>query len=281
LTSVKRFSVIVICAVIAAVAGTAVCGGYASASDPSGFEELQNIGYDLGDYQASLTYYSCTMNTAGVCFAFEVILDSDFLLKSSTVEGNVLKYPDILAEFEKLFQSIGYKTELNNNGELLAYLYFDSMTDYYVASGRNGYELPDPSENKKSGFLFTEYYSTSETVFAAVDSGEGIVSRIFDGIVALGADKDKILLKYVYGTPYKTISTDADEKKYDYNQGIYLHSFNMNLSNKDREIHLTNRSPNAWGFYLLAVIAAVIVIAVPLTVCIVKLKKKKEEQISG
>lgn len=281
LTVKKALFATILIAISVVFAGTSVAGETAEAAPGfSNLEELKNIGYDLEGYDASVTYYSYTLNTSGVYFAFEVTLDKEFLLRAGSVEDCVYRYPDMLGDLENMFSAAGYKVQLDEfNGQILSYMEFASTTDYYVATGRDGYEVSENSADKKTGFLFTDYYSSSKTPFSNIGSEGNFLDVIYRKLKELGATEDKILLTYVYGTPYKTITSDADKTGYNYERNIYTHSFEMTIAEKDRVINLKNHSPNAWGFYILAIACAVPFIAVPITVAVLRKKKQEEKHV--
>ncbi len=241
-----------------------------------GIDELKDIGYDLRGYDAEIGYYSQTLSNSGIYIAFEVTLDKDFLARAGAVEDCVYRYPQMFGELEKAFTAMGYTIDCDkNNGQLLASMTFESTTDYYIATGRNGYESNESSANVKKGFFYNDYYSSTVTAFSSVENEGNLLNLIYEKCLALGAEKEKIKLSYFYGTPYKIISTDADQVTYNRNKKLYVHRFDMTPSTKDREIHFTQHSPNSWAFYLIAVIVAVPVIAAPLAIAITKRKKKE------
>lgn len=265
----------IIVAMSCCFSGVVACADSA-APDFCGLEELKGIGYDLKGYDAEIGYYSYTLSNSGVYFAFEVTLDKDFLKRVGEVEDCVYRYPEMFGELETMFTAMGYTVDCDkHNGQLLASITFDSTTDYYIATGRNGYESNESSATVKKGFLYNDYYSSTVTVFSSVEDEGNLLNTIYQKCIDLGAEKEKIKLSYFYGTPYKIISTDADQVEYNYNKKLYVHRFDMTIETKDREIHFTQHSPNSWAFYLIAVIVAIPVIAVPLAIAIAKRKKKE------
>ncbi len=274
--------VIVLTVATIIVVAASVCfsdfSAYADTDSPDlcGLDELKDIGYDLKGYDAEIGYYSYTLSNSGVYIAFEVTLDKDFLARAGVVEDCVYHYPEMFGELETAFTTMGYTVDCDEyNGQLLASVTFDSTTDYYIATGRDGYESNESSATVKKGFLYNDYYSSTVTVFSSVEDEGNLLNLIYGKCLALGAEKEKIKLSYFYGTPYKIISTDADQVGYNYNKKLYVHRFDMTPETKDREIHFTQHSPNPWAFYLIAVIVAIPVIAVPLAIAITKRKKKE------
>lgn len=259
---------------VAAIPVSVGVGEAATVSDsPSigDMDELRDIGYDLNGYEVEIGYYSYTLKGSGVYFAFELTLDKNF---RGRIERS--RCSAMFLELKKIFYEMGYTVRTDsNNGQILGQLNYSSTTDYYIATGRDGYEVGTASTPSKKGFFFNEYSSASVSPFSIIEEEGNILNVIYEMCLNLGADKQKILLSYYYGTPYKIIDTDADIKKVDYDKSVYVHRFNMTLEDKDRELHFTQRSTNAWAFYLLAVLAAVPVIAVPLVISIKKQKKKE------
>lgn len=240
-------------------------------------DTIPGVGYDLDGYYVSIAYHNYTLRNSGVYFAFVITLDKEFHRNISLSENNVVYDCALLAQIETLFKTIGYTVVCDDfNGQLYAYISYDTMTDYYIANGLDGYEVSQSDATEDKGFLFTDYYTESKTVFSVIGSGDNVIDACLELCEEAGAPEDKIALRYVYGTPYKIISSDADSVTYNSQNSLYLHSFNLIVADKDRVIHLKQHAPNPVGWYVLAVIIAIPVIAVPLTIMIVKRKKKQE-----
>ncbi len=249
-------------------------GNYAYADDGVFSDETADIGYDLKGYEASITYHSYTLSGSGIFFAFEVTLDKEFLKSLASIDNREYFYQDLLDELEVFFKGLGYKIEKDEyNGQIIAFAEFDTVTEYYASMGRDGFEVYEDNGDVKKGFFFNDYYSKSTTVFSGITDEENVLNMVFNKCLQLGATKEKILLVYAYGTPYKTITSDAEEVEYDISGGIYVHRFNMTLATAGREINLVNHSPNAWAFYTIAVVVALVIIIVPMTIAIKKKKK--------
>lgn len=238
---------------------------------------IPGIGYDLDGYYVSFSYHNYTLRNSGVYFAFVITLDKDFHHKISLSDNNVIYDCALLKQIEILFKVMGYTVVCDDfNGQLYAYLSYDTMTDYYIANGLDGYETSDSDATEDKGFLFTDYYTESKTVFSLIGSGDNVIDACLELFKEAGAPEDKIALRYVYGTPYKIVTSDADSVTYNTQRNLYLHSFNLTIADKDRVIHLKQHAPNSVGWYVLAVIIAIPAIAVPLTIMILKRKKKQE-----
>ncbi len=249
-------------------------GGYEISPDVN--EWVNSAGYDLGGYQISIAYRSYTKNISGVYHGFTVTLDKTFLAQSGTVDKGVFYYCSLFSYLEEVFTFSGYTVTVDAiNGQFDAWLEFDSMTDYYIASGIDGYQVDKSSAEKKSSFLYTDYHSQTTTVFTIIEEEGNLLNEILNACYKVGAERDKILLTYVYGTPYKMINTDADEKSYSSAEKLYLHSFNMTMGETGRVINLYQHVPNSVGWYVLAVIIALPFIAVPLIYMILKKKKAR------
>ena len=237
------------------------------------------VGYDLsGDYQVSIAYHSYNTKYAGPYYAFVITFDQALLMEIIDEADDLLNLqPEIFTYIGSLFRYNGYTVSKDNKGRLIAYLSFDSLTDYYIASGRDGYEVNQSSGDKRKSFLFIDYYTQMQTVFSRIEEEGNILNAILQSLYGVGAERDRILLTYTYGTPYKMISSEADNIVYNTNRQLYLHSFNMTMATSDRTIHLRQHSPNSVGWYSLAIIIAIPVIAFPLAIAVIRHRKNKEE----
>lgn len=238
---------------------------------------IPGVGYDLDGYDVAFSYHNYTLRNSGVYFAFVVTLDKNFHRTISKTENNVAYDCLLMDKIKLIFSSLGYTVVSDDfNGQLYAYLSYDTMTDYYIANGLDGYEVSESDATEDKGFLFTDYYTETDTVFSLIGAGDNVIDVCVNLCKEAGAAEDKILLRYVYGTPYKIITSDADSVTYNSQRSLYLHSFDMTVADKDRLIHFTQHAPNPVGWYVLAVIIAIPVIAVPLTIMIIRRKKKQE-----
>ena len=120
------------------------------------------------------------------------------------------------------------------------------------------------------------YTSTFQTVFVGIKTEGRFVNRIYNACVAAGISDEKMILSYVYGTPYseKMIKSSADKVTYSATERMYYHQFDMSVSESEKYITINQRVPNSAGWYLIAVIIGLVVLAVPLTVLIVKKKRR-------
>lgn len=243
-----------------------------------GVEGLSGIGYDLNGYQASIAYHSYTLNISGVYYGFVVTLDRNFLMSTGRVDNGVFYPSDMFDYLKTLFSYNGYTVSVDEfNGQMTAYLKFSGTTDYYVAVGRDGYMTYEKNTAENKGFLFNEYRSDIKTEFSRIEEEGNLLNLVLSACYGVGAERDKILLTYTYGTPYKVIDTDADSVNYSYDKRIYLHTFNMTMDTADRTISITQRNPNSVGWYALAVIIALPFIVAPAVFAAVKRRKKGRE----
>ena len=231
------------------------------------------IEYDLDGYKVKLTYDYVVEFGSGVYFAYEVTFDSEYYATIVDKEGL----------FEKLtytFDVGGFNVESDvPHGKMIASVAYESMTDYYVANGIDGYEVSEEEENVKKGFFYNEYTSTFTTLFTNLKTEGRYVNRLYTICQELGLQDQDILLEYVYGTPYdsKLITSTADSVTYSASSRIYRHSFLMTVDEMNKEISIFQRSPNSTGWYLIAVAIGLVVISVPLTICIIKRKERTHD----
>ncbi len=239
-------------------------------------EEAETVGESIPDAYAKITYENFVLYGTGRHLAYTLTYDYDYFKKrkaSLTVLLNNLK---------QSFETNGYSVSIDTiKGYFCAAYDFETTEEYYRAAGYDGF---NPEENDadvivtKSAF-YNEYSYTTKTVFVDVDKNYKFVGRILsEGCTKAGIPNEQIKMIYVYGTPYgaKTISTDADETTYSADEKLYFHKFYITQDTLNREIHITQRVPNTTVWYVIAVAAGLVVFAVPLTIFILRRKKKKE-----
>lgn len=155
---------------------------------------------------------------------------------------------------------------------------YDSYTDMYIAYGHDGYEVDEGADIPEKGVFFNKYTSTMATPFASI---EGTIIEDIAGYLTLinGIDAIDVAYVYNYGTKYspQLISSDADSIYLYRAENIYIHKFLMNKYTLDRQITLTQTSPNTLVWYGLALGVAACLTAIAITVAILCGKKQKEE----
>lgn len=228
-------------------------------------------GYDLGEYSVKINYCYFVEYISGIYFAYEVIFDREFY---SGVEDKSA----LMNAVKDTFVKNNYKVKVDNqNGKMTAYLEFDSITDYYVAAGVDGYDKNEKKEPIKSTLFYQDYVTESYTVFADIKKEGRFINKIYTACSSFGIADDKILMNYIYGTPYdeKMITSTADSVTYSSSNRLNYHIFEITMSDIDRKISIYQHVPNSKGWYLLAIIIGVVVLSVPLTILIVKKKKER------
>ena len=240
--------------------------GFSANADKTGM-----AGYDLGEYSVKINYCYFVEYISGIYFAYEVIFDREFYygLEDKSAVLNAVK---------DTFVKNNYNVDIDNiNGKMTAYLEFDSVTDYYVAAGVDGYEKNEKKEPVKSTLFYQDYASESYTVFADIKKEGKFINKIYTACSSFGISDDKILMNYIYGTPYdnKMITSTADSVTYSSANKLYYHTFVITMSNIERKVSIYQHIPNSKGWYLIAILIGVAVLSAPLTVLIVKRKKEK------
>ncbi len=239
------------------------CIAYAETEDGSGFD----IGNGC-DVQILYHYYIEYMS--GVYFAYEVKFDRDFY---SAVEDKKA----LIVSVKDTFVKNGFSIDVDlDNGRMTAYLSYPTLTDYYISQGYDGYEVSEKRDPTKKTLFYTEYTSSFQTVFASIKTEGKFVNRIYKACLDAGISDEKMLLSYVYGTPYgkRTITSSANIVNYSAADHMYYHRFDTTVAECDKFITIYQRVPNSSGWYMIAVIAGIVVLAVPLTVLLVRKKRR-------
>ena len=232
------------------------------------------VGEDLGEWQAAVEYHAYTLSGNGLYYAFVVTFDNDFFLSSGTTENNVFAPSSAFNDLAALFTKAGYVVTKDGktDGKLKASITYEDTVDYYIDNGMTGYDVNVRSGEETKTFFFTDYTRRSATPFSSITREGSLLNRVLAVLTTAGAQEDGIRLTYVYGTPYKIVRTDADRVRYAESSSLYLHSFDMTVESSDRTMTISQRSPNPTGWYVVAIFVGAIVIAVPLTILIIRKK---------
>ena len=242
---------------------------YTSESD-----EQAKAGTSLDNGYSMIVFSNYTLYGTGKYFEYKFIYDYSYYQKKKSVLTN------LLADLESSFKSNGYNVSVNNyTGELIAYIKFDTTEDYLKATDYSGFDVEDDEYDSvvKTGF-YTDYSYKMKTIFEDVDKDYKYIGRLYSiGCVKAGINKEDVILKYVFGTPYKqsAIRSSADQVLYSAGDKLYLHIFNMTFDTKDREIEITQHVPNTPVWYAVALAAGVVVFTVPFAIYMSKRKKKE------
>ncbi len=243
------------------------CVGVTSADEILSLEDV------LGDNKVMFEYKNYILDGSGVLRSFSVTLNSNVVLaEESTLDA-------IYRPLELKFKRLGYKIQIDMEyNRFTAYYRFDSITDMYRSLGIDGYEKYEDDSKVKKGLLYNEITNTQNTVFAGLseDKTEDVINFTNNFILDLSnVTKEDIRYRYSYGTPYKTVKTDANTTSYYNEDRIYVHSFDLNYQTKDKVITLVQFAPNTTMWYLFAIIFAVIVMIVPITIYLVNIRRRK------
>lgn len=235
-------------------------------------EEMQGV--DLGHYDVKLSYCNFILNTSGAYRAFEIIFDKNFIEEKLFSDDELFEFLNPLSE---LIKSMGYAPIVNTkSNSIKGELVFETLTDLYIAMEIDGYDNTKSNIVTQTSFLYKDIFIKQDSPFKNIEEREGALKDILSYFYASGIARDTILLNYIYGTPYKIVSSDADKVTYSVNHRIYLHSFDMNMDMTTvRKINLKQHIPNTAGWYGMAAIIALLVISVPLTITLLRYKNRK------
>ena len=232
----------------------------------------QEDGFKLeNDYQVKIVYSQILGFGNGIKFSYEVVFDDDFYMATEDKKG-------LINSVKETFVNNGFKVETDEvNGKMKAERSFDTLTDYYIAMGEDGYSENKKSVPDKKTFFYSYYSSTSKTVFADLKTEGRYVYRIYKACSEAGLEDDKMTLYYVYGTPYgeEAITSTANSVRYASSERIHYHTFVFAVEERDNTVTIYQKSPNVWAWYLMAIVAAVVVAAIPLAIVITKRRKEK------
>ena len=247
-----------------------ICSSCVNVQD-NAYAEKNSVGYELEEFSVKINYCYYVKYISGLYFAFEVIFDKDFY---STIDDKTAVFNSLKDTFVKN----NYKINIDMvNGKMSAYMDFDSVTDYYIAAGMDGYETNVSDKAEKKSFLYTYYVSENTTVFSDIKKDGKFINRIYNACLNIGLTDEDIVLNYIYGTPYneKLLTSDADSVSYSVTDRLYYHYYMMNMAETDRLIKIKQRVPNSTGWYFIAILTGIVVLSIPLVIYLLKKKKEK------
>ena len=268
----KKIKSIILITVLLLLAFTMTCCTYAVDSSLS--EESEKNGTDLKGAFAMISFYNYVKYGTGKYLAYKLTYDYSYYQKKKSTLNKLLE------ELKESFVKNGYTVSVNVfAGEMTASLSFETTEVYLRSVDYNGFVAEQDNYDSiiKTPF-YSEYSFKTTTLFTDIDKEYKFIGRIYYvGCVKAGIEKNNVLLQYVYGTPYKekTIRSNADSIVYSPDNNLYLHIFNMTIDTPDKEVVITQHTPNTPVWYCIAIAAGVVVMSVPLAVYLLKRKKKE------
>lgn len=184
-----------------------------------------------------------------------------------------------LARIAALAAANGFQTSAQTDGVEIVTERYDSLTDYYIASGATGYDPPSSDSGakvEKKGF-FNVYTTSTQTVFADI-SDTSLIGVVRGYVLDAGVAPDDLRYVYNYGTKYAktTIDSNATEIYYDRSLGIYVHEVRMNADGTDFVFEIRQTVPNAALWY--GLVLGVFLLAAALALA-VYLGRKRHQRI--
>ncbi len=245
-----------------------------TADDSASAQPSNELTYNLQGYYAEIIYRCYFLSNSGVRLEYCLLYDSDFYaLNKSLLSGALKTVSNFLSDND-------WEVDCNTNlGSVTSVLSFDSIADYYLFQGYNGFSREENlQEENHMTFFRTETTIKRQTPFVGLDDIQKMVGRIYvTGCQKVGIRREKLVLKYTYGTPYSTkiLTSDAMEINYSTEYGIYLHNFFIPSDKTDIYITMEEHKPNANGWYTVAVGASVLVALLPLGIYLYRKKRTK------
>lgn len=232
---------------------------------------------ETGDRVAEVIYNSFMYTDGSYEYDVQVYVNSSLVVEGLTSEQATAKKQAISEAFdtiERAFKSSGIAVkELNGDYCISAVLAtYDSATDRALANGETGYDVYESSAEVYNGFWYSWYVTKTQTVFASTDA-DNWLNYCTSVLTSVGGIKSEdIDYVFNYGTKYSvnTIASDADSIYYYTNEtdgvSAYVHEFRMTLATRARQITLVQHTPNVWSWYLIAIVAVLIIAGIAIIV---------------
>lgn len=205
---------------------------------------------------------------ASVVDRVEIVLDEEILLKN----GYSLTYAKEVAE--ELLTANGYTIVEGEDSVVTGEIVYSTLEEF-----REVYGEGDSDEGLSEGFLFDSYGNATTTPFASI-LNNGLDKMLKDTYFPLFDDQDleDVTYSYVYSTTYKSIESDAVIKEED---GYYVHQWTFTPTEaRYGTIYISQTIPNTTGWYFLAIVVALLIVAIGYAVVYYKAKKKSDEEDS-
>lgn len=248
-------------------------GFYAKAAEGLIADGLKN------DYLAEITFNNLNLTDGSVIRALQVYIDTAALTKDVSSTEKELRLWDVessLSFLAEQYKERGFTAKYEDGFLDITLEKFDSFTDLYIASGRDGYEESDGIRGLEWGFWYNKYTFSDKTIFSQMENT--IIQQITNQVADIrGIDEEDIAYIFNYGTLYskRTLDSDADNIYYYSKYAINIHKFVMDKDSLDREFTIYQYSPNVITWYCLAII----ITAIPAAAYIVYAYKKKNQTV--
>lgn len=280
----KIFASITIFLIIAVTGACLYAAGIRNVNERFGFYAEAEGGAEDGlerVFLSEITFNNLNLPDGSVIRALQVYVDIPKLcegLEGIQYEARKLDVDAKLDSLKTALQAKNYTVGYEAGFLDITLEDFDSITDLYIANGKNGYENEQDETPVDWGVWYNTYTYRDTTIFSTAQ-GTLIeeIALVVDSIA--GIAPSDIAFIYNYGTPYaeRTIESDAD-KVYRYTKlDINIHKFVMDETTLDREYTIYQHAPNVVSWYLLAIVA----VAIPAAAFTVYAYKKKKEADSG
>lgn len=199
----------------------------------------------------------------------EVVLDEE-IANANGYTLNVLKQ-----EVEKLLKLNGYDVvESDNDYTVTGEIIYETLAEFREVYGGN-----DDDEGLTEGFLFDTYGEYQSTPFSALITN-GTVKWVKDEYFSNFSDEalEDVRYGYVYATTYKSIESDGLVTEKD---GYYVHEWSFTAHEAEYgKMYVSQIVPNTTGWYFIAIVVALAIVAIGYALVAIKRKRKEIEEDS-
>ncbi|MDR3186170.1 MAG: hypothetical protein LBU04_05120 [Christensenellaceae bacterium] len=242
------------------------------------------------DPKITVEYSRLLLQDNSLRFSIRYTINSDAVCASIEDENKQEALDVIESQIKNvgsLYSNVGLDPKISGLSIDVFLQQFSNYTDYYIASGIDGYETSTDTRKKETGFFYNRYTEKVETVFALTlapelssDSLPYLIKTSLESLSEIPNVniESEVLYVYLYGTKYSKFTVDSTAQKiyYDENSGINMHQFEFTPSQlKDASLTFMTRSPNYFGWYgSLLAIALIVSIVIIIKVRKTKLKNR-------
>lgn len=212
-----------------------------------------------------------TKANGNVLRVYRIIVDSDTPNSEYVKEAVIDELENILENNYTEYGEIVVSEE-NEYDIRLVYTY-SSMTEYYIAMGLTGDEVPEEDNSVREKDLLYAY--SKDNMFSDIDYNyiydqANYYANKYNGNMNL----DELDLAFEYGTKYTKLYVDDNADYVDLKDGMRVYRWETKAKDIEDEKYLVSKQPNTGNWYLISIIASLVLCVI--MVLITKIKGKKD-----
>ena len=200
----------------------------------------------------SVSYYNIIGSDGSITRDLVIEFDQDYAYKEqayfyakATMEENV----ELNEYLSFIFDEENYSLTLRE--------YYPTMTDYYIANNITGDEVEENDLTREIDWFYVRYTREADIIFNNYTNEINNYLNHFSIYANAPIYIDPIEFKYIYGTQYKAVESNAEEVNIV--DGLYYNQWTANLNNlHNSKIITTSVNPFTPLWYGIAIVGAIV-----------------------